>query len=136
MVRTAPTAASSASLAADGVGDDRGDSGTSGVDKSGSAEAITAAVLVSMNPSVKHLTSAEEAARRGAISFLLHQMGSPGKTRNTETVQGITTRLDLPKGTGPQAGWCTLVRKRKRKEQHKAYSSSRSSSSSGDCTVQ
>ena len=117
MVRTAPTAASSASLAADGVGDDRGDSGTSGVDKSGSAEAITAAVLVSMNPSMKHLTSAEEAARRGAISFLHHQMVSPGKTSNTATVQAITTCLDLPKGDGPLAVRRTLGRKRKREEQ-------------------
>ena len=50
VVRTAPTAANSAIAAADGVGDDRGDSGASCVDKSGSAEAIAAAALVSMNP--------------------------------------------------------------------------------------
>ena len=87
MVRTSPAAASSASADADGVGDDRGDSGASGVDKSGSAEAIAAASLVSMNPPVKQLTHAEEAAQRSAISFLHHQMGSPGKTSNTATVQ-------------------------------------------------
>ena len=59
MVQTAPAAASSASAAANRVGDDRGGSGASGVDKSGSAEAIAAAALVSMNPPVKQLTSAE-----------------------------------------------------------------------------
>ena len=116
------------------MGDDRGGSGASGVDESGSAEAIAAAALVSMNPPVKQLTRAEEAARRGAISFLHHQMGSPGKTSDTATVQAITTRLDLPKGAGPQAVRRTLVRKRKREEQQKAARSS-SSSSSDDCTV-
>ena len=80
MVRTAPAAASSARAAADGVVDDRGGSGASGVDESGSADAIAASALVSMNPPVKQLTHAEESARRGAISFLHHQMGSPGKT--------------------------------------------------------
>ena len=93
MVRTAPAAASSSSAAADGVGDDRGGSGASGVDKSGSAEAIAAAPLVSMNPPVKQLRRAEEAAQRGVIRFLHHQMGSPGKTSDTATVQAITTRL-------------------------------------------
>ena len=103
MVRTATTAASSTSAALDGVGDDRGGIGASGVNKRGSAEAIVAAALVSMNPPVKQLTRAEEVARRGAISFLHHQMGSPGKTSDTATVQAITTRLNLPKGAGPQA---------------------------------
>ena len=84
------------------MGDDHGGSGASGVDESGSAEAIAAAALVSMNPPVKQLTLAEEAAQCGAISFLYHQMGSPGKTSNTSTVQAITTRLDLPKGAGPK----------------------------------
>ena len=132
MVRTTPAAASSTSAAADGVGDDRGCSGASGVDESSSAEAIAAVALVSMNPPVKQLTRAEEAAQRGRISLLHHQMGSPGKTSDTVTVQAITTRLDLPKGAGPQAVQRTLVQKRKRKEQQKA---ARSSSSSGDCTV-
>ena len=50
VVQTSPAAANSASAAADGVGDNRGDSGVSCVDKSGSAEAIAAATLVSMNP--------------------------------------------------------------------------------------
>ena len=68
MFRTAPATASSASATADGVGDDCGGSGASGVDKISSAEDIAAAVLVSMNPPVKNLTRAEEAARRGAIS--------------------------------------------------------------------
>ena len=134
MVRTAPAAASSSSAAADGVGDNRGGSGASGVDKSGSAEAIAAAVLVLMDPPMKQLTRAEEAAQRGAISFLHHQMGSPGKTSNTAPVQEITTCLDLPKGAGTQAIRRTLVRKRKRKE-HKKEDSSSSSSSSGDCIV-
>ena len=80
MVRTAPAAASSAIASADEVGDDPGGSGASGVNESGSVEAIVAAALVSMNPPVKQLTRAEEVARRGAISFLHHQMGSPGKT--------------------------------------------------------
>ena len=103
VVRTAPAADSSASAAADRVGDNRGGSGTSGVDESGSAEAIAAAALVSINPPMKQLTRAEEADRRGAISFLHHQMGSPGKTSDTATVQAITTRLDLPKSAGRQA---------------------------------
>ena len=59
MVQTAPAAVISASNAADGVGDDRGGSGASGVEKSGSAEAIAAAALVSMNPPVKQLKHAE-----------------------------------------------------------------------------
>ena len=116
VVQTAPAAASSASAATDREGDNRGGSGASGVDESGSAEAIAAAALVLMNPPVKQLTHAEEAARRGAISFLQHQMGSPGKTSDTATVQAITTRLDLPKGAGPQAVRRTLVQKRKRME--------------------
>ena len=68
VVQTAPVSASSASAAADGVDDDCGGSGTSGIDKSGSAEAIAAAVLVLMDPPMKQLTRAEEAAQRGAIS--------------------------------------------------------------------
>ena len=109
MVQTAPAAASSARAAADGVGNDHGGSGASGIDKSGSAETIAAAALVSMNPPVKQLTHAEEAAQRGAISFLHRQMSSPGKTSDTATVQAITTRLDLPKGIGPQAVRRTLL---------------------------
>ena len=109
VVQTAPAAASSSSAAADRVGDDRGGSGASGIDESDSAEAIAAAALVSMNPPVKQLTRSEEADRRGAISFLNHQMGSPVKTSNTATVQAITTRLNLPKGAGPQAVRRTLV---------------------------
>ena len=116
VVRTVPAATSSASAAADGVGDDRGGSGASGVDKRGSAEAIAAAALVSMNPPVKQLAHAEEAAQRGRISLLHHQMGSPGKTSDTVTFQAITTRLDLLKGDGLQAVRRTLVRKRKREE--------------------
>ena len=50
VVRTALAAAISASAAADGVGDDRGDSGAICVDESGRAEAIAAAALVLMNP--------------------------------------------------------------------------------------
>ena len=50
MVRTAPAASNSASAAAEGVGDDRGGSGVSYVDETGSVEAIAAAALVSMNP--------------------------------------------------------------------------------------
>ena len=53
MVRTAPADASSASAAADGVGDDRGGSGVSGVEKSGSAEAIAAVALVSVVANIK-----------------------------------------------------------------------------------
>ena len=68
MVRTAPATASSASATPDGVGEDRGGSGASGVDKIGSAEDIAAAVLVLMNPPVKNMPRAEEAARRCAIS--------------------------------------------------------------------
>ena len=68
VVQTSPAAANSASAAADGVGDNRGDSGVSCVDESGSAEAIAAAVLVLMDPPMKQLTRAEEAAQRGAIS--------------------------------------------------------------------
>ena len=117
MVQTAPAATSSASAAADGFGDDRGGSDASGVDKSGSAEAIAAAALVSMKPPVKQLMCAEETARLSAISFLHHQMVSPGKTSNTATVQAITTCLDLPKGDGPLAVRRTLGRKRKREEQ-------------------
>ena len=70
--RTAPAADSTASAATDGVGDDRGGSGASGADESGRTEAIAAAVLVLMNPPVKQLTRAEEAARSGAVIFL-HQ---------------------------------------------------------------
>ena len=81
MVRTAPAAASSTRAAVNGVGDDRGGSGANGVNESGSAEAIVATALVSMNPPVKNLTHAEEASRCGAIRFLHHQMGSPGKAR-------------------------------------------------------
>ena len=135
VVRTAPAAASSASAAADRVGDERCGSGASDVDKSGSAGAIAAAVLVSMNPPVKQLARAEEAAQHGEISFLHHQMGSPGKTSDTETVQMITTHLDLPKGAGLQAVLRTLVRKKKHEEQQKTASIS-ISRSSGDCTVQ
>ena len=62
MIRTAPAAASSASAAVDGVGDDRGGSGVSSVNESGRAEAIATTTLVSMNPSVKQLTHAEEDA--------------------------------------------------------------------------
>ena len=62
----------STSAAADGVGDNRGGSGASGVDKRDSAEAIAAAALVLMNPPVKQLTRAEEAARSGAVIFLRH----------------------------------------------------------------
>ena len=50
VVRTAPAAASSASAAADRVGDDRGGSGASSVNESGSAEAIAADALELMNP--------------------------------------------------------------------------------------
>ena len=135
VVQTDPAAPSSASAAADGVGDDHGGSVTSDVDESGSAEAIAAAALVSVSPTVKQLTHAEEDARRGAISFLHHHMGSPGKTSNTSTVQAITTRLDLPKGAGPQAVRRMLVQKRKREEKQKEASSISSSSSSGNCTV-
>ena len=45
-----------------GVGDDRGGRGASGVDESGSAEAIAAAALVSMKPPVKQLTRADKYA--------------------------------------------------------------------------
>ena len=67
MVRTDPNAASSASAAADGVGDKHGGSGASGVDESCSAEAIASATLVSMDPPVKQLTRAEEVSRRGSV---------------------------------------------------------------------
>ena len=90
VVRTAPAAASSNSAAVDRVVDDRGGSGASGVDENGSAEGIAAAVLVSTNLPVKQLTRSEEAARRGAISFLHHQMGSPGKTSYTATVKALS----------------------------------------------
>ena len=92
VVRTAPAAASSASAAADRVGDNRGGSGTIGVNESGSVEAIAAAALVSMNPPVNHLTRSEEATRRGEIRFLHHQMGSPGKSSDTATVEALRQR--------------------------------------------
>ena len=72
MVRMAPAASSTASAATDGVGDDREGSVTSSVNKIRSVEAIAAAAMVLMNPPVKQLTHAEEASRRGAISFLHH----------------------------------------------------------------
>ena len=58
----APAASSTASAATDGVGDDREGSVASGVNKIRSVEAIAAAALVLMNPPVKQLTHAEEAA--------------------------------------------------------------------------
>ena len=62
VVQTDPATSISASAAADRVSDDRGGSGASGVDESGSAEAIAVAAPVLMNPPVKQLTCAEEAA--------------------------------------------------------------------------
>ena len=108
VVQTAHAAASSTSAVADEVADKRGGSGATSVGESGSAEAITAAALVLMNPPVKQMTRAEEAAKHGVISFLHHQMGSPGKTSDTATVQALTIRLDLPKGAGPQAVKITI----------------------------
>ena len=51
MVRTAPTAANSAIAAADGVGDDRGDSGAGAVSSSGSRSDHTGASTSSVIPS-------------------------------------------------------------------------------------
>ena len=75
VVRTAPAVASSASAAADGVDDDRGGSGTSGIDESCSVEAIAAAALVSMNPPVKQLMRAkhyQKGASENSLEFVPH----------------------------------------------------------------
>ena len=85
MVRTAPSAVRSTSATTDGVGDNCGGSGASGVDESGSAEAIAAAALVSMNPPVKQMTRAEEAARRGSIS---EEQRSVGAVAGSEELSG------------------------------------------------
>ena len=94
MVRTDPAAASSASAAADGVGDKHGGSGASGVDESCSAEAIASATLVSMDPPVKQLTRAEEAARVCAPPRL--RRGCSEARRSVDAVDG-SAELSGPK---------------------------------------